>query len=245
MATNETTSVKKIPSFMRGTANSNSKTDRPSTTSSDRKRVTSQSQRVSYQPRTPVPKSPAHKIDRSISSDVTSKPLPIPSSTKRSTVKTGDSVKPVETKWERLMKKIPKDCAVYPSPKREKPATREEFEILQNKGYYKIDDSVQDDGWHIITVMLYYNMEELNKKWEVECSDGLFWVTFKDRDIEPGSKYGKWLVRAKIRNSDKWLHAYLIHNPPLVARDMSVTVTDEVVWAIGDYDYWDELPEWQ
>ena len=240
MATNEITPVNNIPSFMRGTANSARKTER---VANEKKRVSNQPPRTSYQPRTPAQKSPAHKIGRS--SDVIPKPFSVSSSTRRETGKKGDSVRTVETKWERLMKKVPKDCAVYPSPKREKPATREEFEILQNKGYYKIDDSVQDDGWHIITVMLYYNMEELNKKWEVECPDGLFWVTFKDRDIEPGSKYGKWLVRAKIRNSDRWLHAYLIHNPPLVARDMSVTVTDEVVWAIGDYDYWDELPEWQ
>ena len=142
------------------------------------------------------------------------------------------------------MEKVSKDCLVYPSPKKDKPTTREELISLEQKGYYKMDDSVQDDQWHIITVILNYRMDELNEKWEVECPDGLFWVTFREKDIEPGTKFGKYLVRAKICKSDKWLHAYLIHKHPLVGRDMKLTVTDEVVWAIGEYDFWDELPEW-
>ena len=245
MATNETTQVKKIPSYMRGTATSTNRV------TPEKKKLPTQSQRNSDQPRMSAQKSPARKMTKS--SDVISKPLytpsPSSSSNKRTTSQTGvskkgESIKPVLTKWERLMKKIPKDCPVYPSPKKEKPTTRDELISLEQKGYYKMDDSVQDDQWHIITVILNYNMDELIEKWEVECPDGLFWVTFKDKDIESGTKFGKYLVRAKICNSDKWLHAYLIHKRPLVARDLKLTITDEVVWAIGEYDFWDELPEW-
>ena len=250
MATNETTPVKKVPSYMRGTATSSNRV------TPEKKKLPTQPLRTSYQPRMSVPKSPARKMAKG--SDVISKPLYTPSpsssssfssSNKRTTSQTGasrkgGSVKPVLTKWERLMEKVPKDCLVYPSPKKDKPTTREELISLEQKGYYKMDDSVQDDQWHIITVILNYRMDELNEKWEVECPDGLFWVTFREKDIEPGTKFGKYLVRAKICKSDKWLHAYLIHKHPLVGRDMKLTVTDEVVWAIGEYDFWDELPEW-
>ncbi|KAI6659968.1 hypothetical protein LOD99_14308 [Oopsacas minuta] len=248
MASNDSTTGKSIPSFMRGTANSSSKIAR---TTTERKRNTSQPQKVSSQARTSYPKSPARTQERATT--VVSKTGPTsPSTTTRQSVsqrvgatKRVESSNPVDAKWERLMKLVPKkDCAVYPSPKKEKPTTSEEFEELERKGYYNVKDTKHEE-WHIITVMLNYRMDELNEKWEVECPDGVFWVTFKDRDVDPVTKNGKWLVRAKIYNSDKWLHAYLIHKDPIVARDLSLTVTDEVVWAIGEYNFWDELPEWQ
>ena len=147
------------------------------------------------------------------------------------------------TKFERLMAQIPADCEVFPRPKAEEPAKKEDLWSLMEKGYHDVPDE-PPKTWHILETMLNYKIKELREKWEVDCPDGLFWVTFKGRQIDPITKDGKWMVRAKIRNSNKWMHAFLIKNPPEEQRDYTLKPTDEVVWAIGDYDFWDVLPDW-
>ena len=71
MATNETTPVKKVPSYMRGTATSSNRV------TPEKKKLPTQPLRTSYQPRMSVPKSPARKMAKG--SDVISKPLYTPS----------------------------------------------------------------------------------------------------------------------------------------------------------------------
>ena len=226
------------PSFMSSTANSNSKTSR---STPDRTKPTPPVQK--NPPRTPtrsVTKSPTTGYRPASVPNISSRPPSIQSGAKKEV----PVPRPVEiTKWDRLMKLIPKDCEVYPRPKAEKPSKKEDLWALMDKGYHDVPDE-PPKVWHILTTMLSYKIKELREKWEVDCPDGLFWVTFKGRKIDPETKDGKWMVRAKIRKSDKWMHAFLIKNPPTIERDYSLKPTDEVVWAVGGYDYWDVLPDW-
>ena len=62
MATNETTPVKNIPSYMRGTATSSTRV------TPEKEKLPTQPQSTSYQPLMSVPKSPARKIPKVVTS---------------------------------------------------------------------------------------------------------------------------------------------------------------------------------
>ena len=239
MATNNPPSPsRKVPSFMSSTANSSSKTSR---SPSDRTKLNLPVQKTP--PKTPtrsVTKSPTGVSRTGSTPNNPSRPPSFRSVAKKEVA----IPRAVEmTKWDRLLNLIPKDCEVFPRPKAEKPSKKEDLWALMDKGYHDVPDE-PPKVWHILTTMLSYKIRELREKWEVDCPDGLFWVTFKGRKIDPVTKDGKWMVRAKIRKSEKWMHAFLIKNPPTIERDYSLKPTDEVVWAVGDYDYWDVLPDW-